>query len=56
MGYFLYKKIFFQKKGEQKFNLTFLKILFNYIIYLNLVVFTQGVLGYFTDLVRPPCG
>ena len=24
--------------------------------YLNLVVLPQGVLGYFKDLVRPPCG
>ena len=57
IGYFLYKKIFFQKYGEQynsdELGFTFLSKFNNY---LNFVVLPQGVRGYFIDLVRPPCG
>lgn len=56
MGCCLYKNIFFQKKGEQKINFMLELNCFKNLIYLNLVVLPQGVLGYRMDFVRPPCG
>jgi hypothetical protein len=52
----LYKYIFFQKYDEQKFNLLEKFLFLRNLTYLNLVVFPQGVRGYLTDFVRPPCG
>ena len=55
IGCFLYKNIFFQKKGEQN-NKLCLDIRLVIFIYLNLVVFPQGVRGYLIAFVRPPWG